>query len=113
VEQLLVEAGVTFKEWLVLATIGELVAIKNDAVNQSEIARRLLLDRRAVSNIVLALDRRGFLSRYPEYFGPAWRIFLEEKAERLLARYDSAIANLGRAASNDDQGKARWAGDDA
>ena len=96
VEAVLVPAGLTFTQWLVLRATQELVTERRDAVNQREIGARVELDPATISQVMRTLEKKQLVSRGIDMNGTAWRVFLEPRAERLLceqkARLEAASA---------------------
>ena len=81
----------TFTQWLLLDAARQLIAETEDAVIQTEIAARLELDQRTVSEVVQRLEKKDLLSRGEDISCKAWRVFLTEKAERLLRDLEARL----------------------
>ena len=87
VEAVLREAGLTFTQWLVLVAARELIRETGDAVSQRQIADRVELDEATLSQVMRTLDKKGLVSRGPDMFCKAWRVFIDREAERVLDDY--------------------------
>jgi DNA-binding MarR family transcriptional regulator len=90
-EVVLTPVGLTFTQWLVLEAIRELIDEAEDAVSQNQIAARLELDRTTISQVMRTLERKGLVDRGIDLTGRAWRVFLNDKAMRLLVGAAHAI----------------------
>lgn len=90
-EAVLAGVGITFTEWLVLDALRELIAERDDAVSQNDVARRLELNRMTVSGVMRGLERKGLVSRGIDMSGRAWRVFLNAKADVLLREIAPAL----------------------
>jgi DNA-binding MarR family transcriptional regulator len=101
VEGELSEIGLTFTQWLVLEATHELSEESGDAVNQSEVARRLELDRMTVSQVMRSLERQGLVDRGPATAPPALRIWATDAGRKAIskarARANSASSAFARA----------------
>jgi DNA-binding MarR family transcriptional regulator len=101
VESELSEIGLTFTQWLVLDATQELSEESGDAVNQSEVARRLELDRMTVSQVMRALERQGLVDRGPAMAPPGLRVWATDAGRKAISkartRASSASAALARA----------------
>jgi DNA-binding MarR family transcriptional regulator len=84
VEAALAGSGLSFTQWLVLDAMRDLIAERDDAVNQSEVAARVALSRAQMSSVMQELERKWLVSRGPDLNGRAWRIWLLQPAEALL-----------------------------
>lgn len=69
-----------------------------DAVTQVDIARRADLHPNSISYLMRVLSERGLVSRAPDVFGTAWRIYLTEEGEALLAESRAIAIRHGYAA---------------
>jgi DNA-binding MarR family transcriptional regulator len=102
VEGELSEIGLTFTQWLVLEATHELSEESGEAVNQSEVARRLELDRMTVSQVMRTLERQGLVDRGPAMAPPALRIWATDAGRRAIskarARANSASSAFAKAA---------------
>lgn len=87
------QAGLRFKEWLVLVTTLELIRAKRDAVSQSDVCRALGLTRVQVSVAMCALAENGLVDRAPDADGWMWRVFVTEKGEALIAEASARIVH--------------------
>jgi DNA-binding MarR family transcriptional regulator len=99
VETALLEAGLTFTQWLVLNGARELIEKTHDAVSQKEVAAHVELDCATISHVMTTLDRKNLVSRAPDLYGKAWRIWLCTEAERRLDElraHIEAISSSGR-----------------
>jgi DNA-binding MarR family transcriptional regulator len=84
VQQLLAVEGVQFMEWLLLATLRELIEETGDAVSQSAIADRAGLTRQIASYWLITLSEGALVNRQPAAEGQAWRVLLTTLGERTL-----------------------------
>lgn len=91
IQRVVVGAGLTFTQWLVLDSVRRLIEETQDAVIQSEIAARLELDRATISQVIQRLEERGLVSRGEDIAYIAWRVFLTEPAERLLRELEARL----------------------
>ncbi|HEX3851881.1 MAG TPA: hypothetical protein VHW01_13000 [Polyangiaceae bacterium] len=92
VETTLRETGLTFTQWLLLTGASELIAARDDAVSQQEIAASVELDCGTVSQVVHTLVDKDMLSFDLDMGGKAWRIFLSDRAERVLSELQERVA---------------------
>lgn len=86
--------GLTFTQWLILDATARAIESERDAVNQSDVARACELDRMTVSQVMKTLAERGLVDRGPSAEGPAYRIFLTQRAEQTLRRAEARLANV-------------------
>jgi DNA-binding MarR family transcriptional regulator len=96
VEKELKPLGLSFVEWLVLDATRHMVRRRGDAVSQNQVAERTGLDRMTVSRAMAVLDRQGFVSRGPDMYCIAYRVFATEEG-RALADACSAIIEAASA----------------
>jgi DNA-binding MarR family transcriptional regulator len=78
------EARLTFTQWLILEAARELIAEREDAVNQNEIAARVELDRSTVCQVMLRLQDKSLVSRDIDITGREMRIWLTSQATEIL-----------------------------
>lgn len=88
------EAQLTFTQWLILEATRELIAEREDAVNQNAIAARAELDRSTVAQVMLRLQDRSLVSRDIDITGREMRIWLTEKASLILNRHRAQLEAL-------------------
>ena len=98
VEEVTLQVGLTFTQWLVLDAIRELYAETGDASIQNEISVRVELDRSTVSQVMQKLERKGLVDRGIDIIGTAWRTLLTERAKSLLIELRPRIGQIGDAA---------------
>jgi DNA-binding MarR family transcriptional regulator len=84
VEAALRETGLTFTQWLVLTCARDLIRERHDAVSQKEIAARTELDCATISQVFHTLVGKDMLSIDLDAGGKAWRIYLSDRAKRIL-----------------------------
>jgi DNA-binding MarR family transcriptional regulator len=84
VDEKLAPVGLSLTQWLVLESSLALSEESGDAVSQSQIARRVEFDKMTVSKLMIALERRGFVSRGPDLAGPAYRIIVTSTGRRAV-----------------------------
>jgi DNA-binding MarR family transcriptional regulator len=91
VEKELSSFRLTFVEWLVLDATKRMVRRRGDAVSQSQIAERTGLDRMTVSRAMTALDRRALVSRGPDMYCIAYRVFATEEGRSLADACNAVV----------------------
>jgi DNA-binding MarR family transcriptional regulator len=91
VDKELKRLGLSFNEWLVLECTRVLVREFRDAVNQNQVAHRAGLDRMTVSRAMGMLDRRNLVSRGPDMYCTAYRVFVTEEGRALAAQCSARI----------------------
>jgi len=84
VSKVVVGAGLTFKQWLVLDGTRQVQETMGEAAIQNEIASWLELDRATVSQVLHALEARRLLGREIDITGRAWLIGVDAPGLRLL-----------------------------
>jgi DNA-binding MarR family transcriptional regulator len=89
VERELRAIGLTLIQWLVLDAAATLVRELRDAVSQSEIGRRVDVDRATLSDVMMRLAQRGLVDRDIDATGASYRIYLTDSGDRAV--------DLGRA----------------
>jgi len=92
-------AGVTFAEWQVLAAVKELIVEEDpfrDAVNHSQVAAHLCVDRSAVLPLMRALERKRLVSHGPSATGVEWQVLLTSEGAALLEANQVAIEQASR-----------------
>lgn len=94
VEEALRISELTFTQWLVLDGTARSVAAARDAVSQSDVARRIELDRMTVSQVIRTLVERGLVDRGPSASGPALRLILTRKGRQVLLEATEAVRGL-------------------
>lgn len=94
VEDVTLQVGLTFTQWLVLDAIRELFAETGDASIQNEISVRVELDRSTVSQVIQKLERKGLVDRGIDLVGTAWRTILTAQAESLLTELSPRISRI-------------------
>jgi DNA-binding MarR family transcriptional regulator len=89
VQKELAKESVPFVEWLLLETLAELIAEKQDAVQQGAVAERAGLSRMVASYRMILMSEIGLVDRGPDADGRAYRIWMTEAgAETLRACND-------------------------
>jgi hypothetical protein len=87
VERALAGSGLTFTQWLVLEALDELIAERDEAAMQFEVAVRVGLDQDTISLVVRTLADRALVDRGPDFTGKAWRAgTVDPSFARALAR---------------------------
>jgi DNA-binding MarR family transcriptional regulator len=81
VERALGEVGLTLIQWLVLDAAAALVREQGDAVSQSEIGRRVEVDRATLSELMMRLAQRGLVDRDIDATGASYRIYLTDSGD--------------------------------
>jgi len=84
VEATLRETGLTFTQWHVLTCARDLIRKRHDAVSQKDIAASTELDGATISQVFHTLVDKDMLSIDLDMGGKAWRIYLSDRAKRLL-----------------------------
>ena len=92
VEWALEGSGLTFRGWLVLMALVEVLRKTEDAVSQNQVAAYLELPRNAVSEVMHVLQDKGLVDRDCSASGTALRIYVTFKAEVLLRRCVERLA---------------------
>jgi DNA-binding MarR family transcriptional regulator len=85
----------------VLDATARAIADSGDAVSQSDVARLCELDRMTVSQVMKALDVRGFVDRAPDFQGIAYRIFLSRRGEQTLQLAEAHVATASCTSTTD------------
>jgi len=102
IEAVFSEVRLTFTQWLILEAARELIAEREDAVNQNEIAARVELDRSTVCQVMFTLQDKSLVSRDIDITGRAMRIWLSSEAIQILDEYRERVEAVCASARNDD-----------
>jgi MarR family transcriptional regulator, organic hydroperoxide resistance regulator len=86
--------GLTFTQWWVLDATQHQVREHDDAVSQNLVAEHTELDRTTTSQVMRTLEKLGMVDRGPDVSGPAYRIILTRKGQRLLQQANERVAAL-------------------
>jgi DNA-binding MarR family transcriptional regulator len=86
IESELAELQLTLAQWLVLDALDVIFRETKDAAAQIQVGRRLGMDKATVSQVMALLERRALVDRAPEYPGNAWRIYVTNRGQLLLAK---------------------------
>jgi len=92
-------AGISFAQWQVLAAVRELIVDEDpfrDAVNHSQVAARLHLDRSTVLHLMRVLEHKRLVSHGPSSTGVEWRVLLTDEGAALLEANQVAIEQASR-----------------
>jgi len=79
VDRALGELGLTLTQWLVLDAAGTLVREQRDAVSQTQIGRRVDIDRATLSDVMMRLAERGLVDRDIDATGASYRIYVTDE----------------------------------
>jgi DNA-binding MarR family transcriptional regulator len=94
VERGLGQLGLTLIQWLVLDAAATLVRERRDAVSQSEIGRRVEIDRATLSVVMLRLAQRGLVDRDIDATGASYRIYVTDSGNLAVEQGRARIRSV-------------------
>jgi len=94
VERALGELGLTLIQWLVLDAAAALVREQRDAVSQSEIGRRVEIDRATLSDVMMRLAQRGLVDRDIDATGASYRIYVTDVGDLAVEQGRARIRSV-------------------
>lgn len=97
VERALEDVGLTLMQWLVLDAAATLVREQRDAVSQSEIGRRVEIDRATLSELMMRLAERGLIDRDIDATGWSYRIYVTDSGALAVEQGRARIQHVSLA----------------
>jgi DNA-binding MarR family transcriptional regulator len=82
---------VPFVQWLLLESLSELIAERQDAVPQTAVAERAGLSRMVASYWMTLMNDYGLVDRGPDGDGRAYRIWMTETGAEMLAQCNDRL----------------------
>jgi DNA-binding MarR family transcriptional regulator len=100
VETSLAPHGLTLTQWVILAATDTVIRETTPAASQNAAAACAHVDKMTTSQVMKALESRGFIDRAPAAQGPAFRVWITRRGMQALNKGTMRVREASRASFN-------------